>query len=603
MAASFGTEGKSSIPLSFQFLYGTEGTNGSWPYPHKINNLSNSGESVDGNYRISDMDIYFFDRYGTMFQNRFGNGTVGLGSSFQVIAHFGGTMDFQQQGAQRVWSNAGGAGGYIATIHTGKIHSISFKDRLIRIRSKSKMAHLNDLKWCFPIFSPGIPYEKFGSFAFIEDGQNEGTSFLGRQAFYDFDGDHAWTCHGYVIGTTYGPGGLLHVNGYPPMAGRGTGTLPDVTFSGSDPFFYAGTNSGGTFFYDEFEPRKFDGTFFGTFIGTINTDTEANYYGYSSAGEAEGSKSGTRYIINRTRLKANSDFENGGYIHFLSPIEIPGTPKEIFNNLLTGAMVNPLFTSSDIDTTTLNASGTNTAYFGMRRKVWYDEKSPLETIKDVINTTQALFLVNTNDKFEFRTYGPQNLHTTIPSLGTNDIISSEFNNDESDYYNRFVVRYAWNGQDKAFGSTYELKGAGWSIGIDRPLVLESKVIYNGNEAVVTVQRLKARYQNTFPHIGFRTNLNQIGLEVGTLLQITDPNSGLSGKTVQVVGYNKDLSNKVIDFECYDGEALYQRRGYARWEGDASLTNVVSGTSTSGWGTNGTVNNINSTIYGSQFSWW
>lgn len=600
MAVSFGTEGKSSIPLVFQFLYGTEGTNSSWPHPYKINNLVNSGESVDGDYRISDLDVYFVDRYGSMFQNRFGNGTIGFGSSFQVVAHFGGTMDYHQQGVQTVWSNAGGNGGYIATVHTGKIYSISYKDRLIRLRSKSKMAHLADLKWNFPTFNFGYSYTSYGSFAFLTGVTNLlYDHFPGPYSCYDVSNRSSWKCHGFIHGSAYGGGNKLEL-GYATNSSRGNGTLPDN--GNGYGYIYPGTNTGGTHFYSEHEMQKFDGTYFGTLIGTINTDVEANEYGYSSAGEAEAAKSGTRYIINKTRLKSNNDF-GPGYVYFAAPIEIPGTPAELFTDLFTGAMVTPLFTASDLDDTTINTSGTNTAYFGMNRKVWYNEKSPLETIKDLINTTQALFSVNTNDKFEFRTYGPQNLHTTIPALGTTDLISSEFNNYEDDFYNRFVIKYGWDGLSQSFGSVYEEKLSSWSTGIDRPLLLESKVIYNGNEAAVTAQRLKSKYQNTFPHISFRTNLNQIGLEIGTLLQLTDPNSGLSGKTIQVVGYNKDWSGKFIDFEAFDGETLYQRRGYARWEGDASLTNVVSGTSTAGWGTNGTVNNINSTIYGSQFSWW
>lgn len=602
MGITIGTDAKSNLPLNFQVLYGTEGTNVSWPHPFKINNLVNSGESVDGNYRISDLDIYFSDPYGTMFLNRFGNGTVGFGSTFQVIAHLGGTMEYQQRGLNNIFLNQGSAGAFVATVHTGKIYSISYKDKLLRLRSKSKMAHLSDLEWNFPVFNYGYSYARYGSFAFIDGVENmAATQFVGRYSFYDLaENNSSWKCHGYILGSTYGAFNTLEL-GYATNSSRTNGTLPRNGTSDYQ-YIYPGTNSGGTNFYSEREVQKFDGTFFGTLIGTINSDTEANYYGYSSAGVAESAKSGTRYVINKTRLKSNSDFGHG-YINFITTIELPGTPKDIFSGLLTGAMVTPLFTSSDVDTTTLNASGTNTAYFGMRRKVWYNEKSPLETIKDLINTTQALFLVNTNDQFEFRTYGPQNLHATIPSLGTSDLISSEFNNDEEDFYNRFVVKYGWNGLEQSFGSSYEEKGVSWTAGIDRPLVLESKVIYNGNEAAVTVQRMKSKYQNTFPHIGFRTNMNQIGLEIGTLLQITDPNSGLSGKAIQVVGYNKDWSNKVIDFEAFDGETLYQRRGYARWEGDSSLTNVVSGTSTSGWGTNGTVNNINSTIYGSQFSWW
>jgi hypothetical protein len=599
MGVTLGTDARSNVSVNFQFLYGTEGTLVSWPHQYKINNLSNSGESVDGNYRISDLDIYFIDPYGSMFQNRFGNGTVGLGSSFQVISHVGGTFEYQQRGLNNIFLNQGYAGGHAATIHTGNIYSISYQDKLLRLRSKSRMANLASLKWQFPVYSFGALFTIYGSFAFQSG--NIATGIYGPHSFYEVEENNSkWKANAYVLGTNYGPNGYLHVGGYPPMSGRGTGTLPlygDDTY-----FYYAGTNSGGTNFYDEHTPIKLTGTFFGTLDGTINTDIDARYYGYANQNEADAAKSGTQYIINKSRVKAASDF-TGSYFHFIAPIGIAGNPKVVFQDMIYGGMVSPIFTSTDIDSNSLNISGTNMPYFNLNRRVWFDEENVIDSLKDLFNTTQAVFYVDTSDKFVFRTYGPQNLNQSITAFGTNDIISSRFQNLEEDYFNRFIFKYAYDSEGQQFGSLYEEKGAGWNRNIDRPLEINSLCVTNPNEAVTLTQRLKAKYARTFPHIDFVTNISKVGYDIGTLLQITDPNSGLSSKTVQIVGYSKNWSNKTIEFQCLDAETLYQRRGYAQWEGDASLTNIVSGTSTSGWGVGGTVNNINSTIYGSQFVWW
>lgn len=597
MAFTAGTNSTSNIPLSFTFIYG--GSDRGWGQPYKINDLSNSGESVDGDYRISDLDAYIVDPYGSFFRNHFGGGTGGLGSSLVVLANFGGTVGYAQSGITTSLVPLGLAGAQIATIHTGKVYGISYKDKIIRIRSKSRLANLGNLEWQFPVYSFAYDYTVYGSYAFRSE--NLGTSFYGVKAFYDFeDGNNKWKAYGYVLATSYGPNGYLHVNGYPPMAGRGTGTLPlygDDTY-----FYYAGTNSGGTNFYSEREPIKFDGTYFTTLHGSITSHDEARSYGYAGLDDSEAAKVGTTYPINKSRLRAKENIA-GSYIHFIAPIVIEGNPKTQFQHMIHGGMVTPLFTSSDVDSAALAHTATNTAYFYMRRQVAFNEKKVIDSLKDLFNTTQSLFFVNTSNKFEYRTYGPINFNQSIEEIGTNDIVRTSFDNYEEDFYNRFVVKYKYDADEDKYGSLFEQKSPYWGYDIDRPLVIETKLVNNPNEASLIADRLCQRYKNTLPHITFVTNLNRLGLEIGTLLKVTDPNSGLATKVVQIVGYRKGWRDKVIDFECLDGESIYLRKGYAFWEGDNSLTALVSGTSTSGWGTNGTVENINESIYGTQFNWW
>lgn len=597
MGFTAGTSSANNLPLRFVFIYG--GSDQGWGQPYKINNLVNSGESVDGDYRISDLDAYFVDPYGSFFTRDFGGGTGGLGSTLQVLAYLGGTLGEVQSGITTSLLPVGLAGAQLATIHTGRVYGVSYSDRILRVRSKCRMANITNLRWQFPVYSFAYDYEIYGSYAFRSG--NIGTDFYGPPAFYDYENNNTkWKAYAYVMATSYGPNGYLHVNGYPPMVGRGTGTLPIV---GDDVYYYyAGTNSGGTNFYSEREPIKLDGTYFGTYFGTINTHEEALSFGFPGMDDAEAAKVGSFYPIEKTRWRSQSNF-TGSYIHPICPIQIDGNPKTQFQHMIYGGMVTPLFTSSDVDASALAETATNTAYFYMKRRVWFNEKNVLDSLKDLFDTTQALFYVNTGNKFEFRTYGPKNLDQAIGTLGTNDLVKTSFDNYEEDFYNRFVLKFKYDSQNDEFGSTHETKSPFWSYDVDRPLIIESKFIQNPNEASVVIGRLLGRYIRTFPHIGFTTNLNKIGLDIGTIFQITDPNSGLNSKIIQVVGYNKNWSGKIIDFECFDAETLFLRKGYAYWEGDNSLTNAVSGTSTSGWGTNGTVSNINPTIYGTQFSWW
>lgn len=604
MGLTYGTSNKNGQPLFFKFLYG--GTEIAWQQPYKINNFSNSGESVDGKYRISDMDVSFVDINGSYFATQFGKGTTGFGSSLQVVAYLGGTMEYQSSDANNIsWKRLGTAGAYVATIHTGKVYGVSYSNRILRIKSKTALALTSDLKWQFPITSSGQKYSdqvvdgnlyQLGSF-FFYPGPLQNT-FLGSTAFYDFSETRGkWKCNAYVLGTWYNDGAGAGIGGeYPAMGGRGT---VDVDSN----YIWCGTDAGGTNFYDNYDYVKFEGTYFGAYAGTINTEEEAHEFGYLNLDAADADRVSGSYLINRTRFRSTGSF-SGNVLHFLAPIFIDGNPKECMEMIMTGAMVSPFFTSSDLDSTTFSASGTNTAFSYFSKKIDFDEKNVLDSMKDIIQSTQALFSVNTSNKFEFVTYGPRNLTQTIPSLGTSDLIDTSFDNLEEDYFNRIIVKYGYDAIEDQFTRRYEARSSGWSRQTDRPKTLECKWISNPNEAEVLGQRIAMRFVNTLPHVGFRTNLNQIGRQIGTLVTITDPNSQLLNKVIQVVGFTKDFQNKTIEFDALDAEALYWRKGFAFWGTTGTLPgDAVSNASVSGWGTLGTVNNINETLYGSQFSWW
>lgn len=584
MGFTTGTASKNNANLKFRFRY--NGADIGWAQPYKINDFANSGETVDGKFRISDLDVQFVDINGSYFANQFGRGTVGFGSSLEVVAYLGGTYEFSQTGVnvqKPIW--LGSAGANFATIHTGNIYNISFQDRLLRLRSKNKLAVLSSLKLQFPIESSGYEPTNTGSAIFFDG--NLATTYRGT-AFYNYsENDTAWDCTGYYIGTT--------VNNivYPEMTGRGTVPLPYG-------FLWLGTDTGGTNFYDAYTTQKWLGTFFGTLVGTISQDSTAKNYGYNDLDDADRRKTNaTTYVINKTKLTTFGTAE-GRYFYVISPFTVSATPIEAYQYMMTGAMVSPLFSLSDLDSTTLSASGTTLAFSSYKTNFFPEDfDSPLDNIKSIIETTQALFSVNSGNKFEFRAYGPKNLTAAIPTFGTGSILSSRFENDESDYFNRFIVKYNWNGKNN-FNGLFETKSANWSKAYDAPLKIESKWITNPNEAVILAQRLQQRYARTFPHITVETNIGAMGYDIGTLFTVQDPNSGITSKVVQVVGFTKKWEDRVCSFECWDAESLYQKRGYAFWENDG-FPITGSETSSAIWGN--TYGTINTTVYGSQFSWW
>lgn len=584
MGFTTGTASRNNANLRFRFRF--NGTDIAWAQPYKINDFSNSGETVDGKFRISDLDVQFVDINGSYFATQFGRGTVGFGSSLEVVAYLGGTYEFGQHGVNMQapqW--LGSAGANFATIHTGNIYNISFSDRLLRLRSKNRLAVLSSLKLQFPIEQSVDGIRSTGSALFFTG--NIADDYR-KSALTNFeDNNTRWECSGYYIDPPAG------VTNYPSLFGRQTGT----TASG---FYWAGTDVGGTNFYDAFSLIRFRGTYFGTLVGTITSDESAFGYGYVDRDEADRLKSNaTTYVINKSRLTSSGTLK-GNYLYLAAPFTISGSPTEVLQKLIGGAIVTPLFSLSDFDATTLSSSGTILAYSYYTQTFYpnlYD--NPLESIKSIIQTTQALFSVNSGNKFEYRAYGPKNLTASIPSFGTSAMVSSDFQNDESDFFNRFIIKHAWDGTNTFLG-ILETKSPTWSKDYDAPLTIESKWIDNPNEATILSQRLLSRYSRTFPHINVRTNINTLGYDIGTLISVTDPNSGISNKVVQVVGFSKKWMDREIEFICWDAESLYQRRGYAFWENDGF---PVTGSETSSaiWGN--TYGTINTSVYGSQFSWW
>jgi hypothetical protein len=184
-----------------------------------------------------------------------------------------------------------------------------------------------------------------------------------------------------------------------------------------------------------------------------------------------------------------------------------------------------------------------------------------------------------------------------------EIVDSAVTSSIDDKLTRVSLDYGYVFETGSYSKTLEIKGSGWGSNTDFPLKLTSDWLDNDNDARLIVQRMLSRFSKGQPKLKLTIPLNRLTTDVGTMLAVMDSDQYGSAKVFEVVGWRKDFSSsREMVLDMWDGEALYSQRGYARWEGDASLTNAVSGTSTSGWGTNGTVHNINTAFYGTQFVW-
>ena len=371
--------------------------------------------------------------------------------------------------------------------------------------------------------------------------------------------------------------------------------------SGISEYFYPGTQ-----FYSDFPVVEFEGTWLGSYTGTIENDDSARLYGFADTEEAEAAKTGAYYIINKTRLSVRDGTRPVGSILILQQnLVLSETPANLFRELVTGHCVTPYFGTSDIEQLSFGTSRTNTAFQSFSQRIDPRGGKVLPYIKDIISSTFSFFSVDVNNKFVYRAYGHRNLTANIGTIDGTTLLDSGITNSLSEAKNRVVVKYGYTPNGNNFNKSIELKGPNWSGTTDNPFELQSKWIQNDNEAKVLAQRILNRFVNTAPKIELVVSLAHSGVELGSLFVVQDQDSGLSNKVVEITQYEKDFAeSRKITFRGIDGESVYSRKGFGQWMGGTVLpSGNVSGTSTFGWGTAGTQANINMAIYGSCFVWW
>lgn len=597
----YGTDNAYGVPISLSFEYDGTLTNWGSTRAYNIAPLSNKAESIDGGYEISNMDVQFIDTDGSVWA-ALGNGTGAFNKTFSATVYVGGSMGYSSYGPQSekrlALRGLGSAATY--TVHTGVVVNVSKSKRLVRIKSYNNLKRIGDLEWRFPYYSFYIPSPTtIGSYIFYPS--NIATSYpnsvIEANEQLDEFNMYAAAANPGVAAATSGALGDY----YPSIAGKGTlGLLSGYTYPGTQ-------------FYTDYSIAKYKGTWLGTHYGSITTDEEAQRYGFSSRDAAVPfinltgtGPSGTYYVINKTRLHIPSGTLtlSNNVLFPQQSLTLIECPANLFKELVAGHCVTPYFGTTDIESLSFATSLKNTAYQGFYQKIDPKGGKVADTIKNLVDSVYGMFSISTDNKFEFRAYGPRDLTGTSGTLGPTEIIDCTFENDIANAFNRVLVRYSYANDNQEFKKQYEVKGTPWSTDKDIPFIVESKWLQNDNEARVFAHRMLARFSNTVPNVKLTVPLSQSGVAIGSLFRVTDVDSGLAGKVVEVTSFEKDFSeNRSITIGCIDGDTVYVRKGFGLWEDGTLMTEVVTGTSSMGWGTSGTMTNINATQYGSQFVWW
>ncbi len=605
--STFGTDAREGLHTSYSIDF--DGTSRRWESSEiiDVSSLGNSGDTISNKRKIADLSFSLYDGSGTIW-TQLGNGTTAFGKTIALTISVGGTYGYVESQNGTEFKFLGTAESNDFNVHQGEIVNVSRKRNLITLRTQNKLNKINKLIWQMPVRTSGAQislHKFFGSYAFYNIGEvgsdEHWTGTIKPHSLYNITEDER------------GGDFYAHTGGITEANFQGTGIF-DTTGTGITNFLATDYEFLDTPFHQENPAKKFKGTFFGSQFGTIKTVTEAKASGYSSVADAEGSKvknsEGTFYPLERIRVEFGTTLDSSvTSISESQLIQLTGDPTAVTRHCLFGKMVSD-FLDESTDMGSTFAISQKIVAFQVYDQVIDPDVPKVETyINDALQMTSSIFFVSSNNQFEMAVYGPVDFSQTIDLIGTNEIFESSYKNDINDFYNRVTLDYQYDFQGQGFNKQKVGTLSDWNVINDRTFAIQSQWVRSDNQANNFVTKLLSRFEKTSPEINLDISLEASGRELGSLISVEDPDTFTGTKILQIVEYNKDFGgSKKISLRCLDGESLFKKRGYAKWE-DSALAAVVSGTSKSGWGnaalgdSDGTVNNIDEDLFGTHFVWW
>ena len=616
--ATFGTDNRQGVGVRFSMDFnGT--TNRFSDEIISVSDLSNSGDTIDSKRKISDLSWSLYDGSGTIW-DELGHGTEAFGLPISLKVSIGGSYGLSESPNGTKVEFQGTQGGVDYNVHEGSLVYVSRQNRLIQLRSENKLNKIKYMNWQMPIrnkISSGVfdsagntLNRAYGSYVFY---LNEDATLEGRWndyiqpycAFNLSENGRGFDMYAHTAED------VVNWNGF-----NGTG-IYDTSSAGVTDFLADNFNFVDTNYHSLNPAKKFKGTYFGTLIGTINTEEDAKKYGYADVAEAEtervpigpSSSTGT-YTLNRMRFEYGTEFNSAETRMWeAQPIQLTGDPVAVMRHCLFGKMVTDYLDESTDKGDSFDRSQQILGVQVFDQKIDPDEQKIEGFVNDALQMTSSIFFVNTSNQFEMAAYGPINLQENLDTYGTNEILSSKYSNNINDYYNKITLNYGWDFDSEKYVKQIVGTQDDWSILNERVLEIDTKWVKNDNQANNFVAKLLTRYKRTSPEMTVELGLNAAGRELGSLISLEDPDSWTGTKIAQIVEYNKSFGeSRKVRLRCLDGDALFRKRGYAVWEDSAAGPDVTATTvdndSRSGWSDGaGTVNNINTDDYGDYFTWW
>ena len=570
--ATFGSTAKQGVGVEYNISF--DGVAQSWGTDSMVSVSSSryEAESRDSKLNVPSFRASFYDPTGAIWTS-LGDGTTAFNKSISVGVKVGGTYDYVDDPLGTFYQKTSTTGADEYTLHTGKIKRVSKANKIVSIESRNNMHIIKDLKWQLPISDNTVLKDTgFG-------GTRSKVNSITPQSKYDTQYTEADS-----IGTYTGKVNAYVSNGPIVIADfLGTGILTsDVSVNVESGYSLLDTNFRNTYEMIEFDYTEIEGE--GTFVDWPE--------------------------------EIDSVITNFYWVQ--AEMGIHGDPVNMLRHFISGKFVSDyIVDAEDINNTSFVNSAKNNAFNTFQGTVFAnkDENEKLfSSVQDIIQATSAMFFVDEQNDINLITYGPKDLQASLDVFSGTDLTSVSVSNEIEDSYNRFTVNYNYSNEKDRFMRRTSINTDDWSGTDNRELVIESKWLSSSVEAEIINQRLYNRYKNTTPRYEFKTALNRLGKGISELVKVTDNDSGLDEKIVQINSYNADvISNKEVKYSGLDGDSLFSKNGYAYWEGEGNLTTIYDSSSghTSAWADGGVqsgispgeVPGIDEDLYGTAFKWW
>ena len=595
--STWSLDNEQGIHISHQITYG--GSIQAWDTSLiDVSSISNEASTFDKKRRVSDVTIRISDIDGAIW-TQLGHGTTAFGQGLSVITTIGGQYDTTTFGQVEGYGFTGTTGGTQFTTHIGSVVEVSKSGRAVMIRSKNNMERLNELtfKWPVDLSASQITPDSLTRYEdYVFD------SATSKDEWLDTIDECGWDVDNNKLGCKFIAYG----------ANSGDDETTDATglYSGTVINFPSKYEVMTDSWYRVHSAVQMKGTYLTRWYGTVQTEQEAKRLGYADLAASKTAEqndaSGNYYPLNKVRFQ----YPNGTALDFnqlkqAAKITMSSDYTSILTHLIGGRFIYRKFATTDFDSTTWDQSSKISAFSGFKGTIYPRDEEVLPHIDDIVAATNAMFSVNSDNKFEYLAYGPIEIIGNLGTILTEDVLESSYTNRKEDAYNAFEVHYKYDIDSDTYGTMVNGTLSNWTADEERLLTIKSKWMFSDNEALIFKDQIMSRYQKTAPVAFIKTALNKAGVEVADLLTVTDVDSGINGRIMQVRKFTKDFPNsKTVDFEMLDGDTLYVGKGWSFWGTETDLTTAVSSTSKSGWADGSDeVTGINEDFYGTAFKFW
>lgn len=320
--------------------------------------------------------------------------------------------------------------------------------------------------------------------------------------------------------------------------------------------------------------------------------------------------------------KAPADIAIGHNIYRRVDLVYSGNPGDIVWRILTGSNTNVNFDDTassanvDIDYNTWNKSKKALIPMSFIKLIEPKENEQVKVtdeLNELLESCMAYIWFNQDGKLFFKTFSPQDVTLSVGTnyhfTGSGNIIGDDFEHSSDwddvanvvEFYYDYIPGVEQDQQFQGYTSKKDSAAAGRYGSQEKTKVIHSKWIHNDNEAVVMRDRYLSKHKYGIPYVSWTTAMNGLDINLATTVQVTHPEGSLTNRKVFLTEKTLNPLECQIKFMGWDFNSLFGGKGYAFWmTGSGTLS--VSGTSRAGWGTLGTVHNIDTQI-GTIFKWW